>query len=64
MAGLPVGKEIWASGCQRSLRRAVGTVFLPLKGSWEREALFCCQVSGCLPSENVEGSTFSTRVRE
>jgi len=31
---------IKAKGCQRSLRSAAGTVFLPLKGSWERDALF------------------------
>ena len=30
-----------ASGDQRSLRRARGTVFLPLKGSWRRASLFC-----------------------
>lgn len=33
-------KEMVAKGCQRSLRRAGGTVFLPLKGSWRREKLF------------------------
>jgi hypothetical protein len=37
------GKVSVARGVQRSLRRARGMVFLPLKGSWRRDLLFCWQ---------------------
>lgn len=36
-------KEMAQKGCQRSLRRAGGTVFLPLKGIWRSEKLFCAE---------------------
>lgn len=36
----PLGRESVQKGVQWSLRRARGTVFLPLKGSWERALLF------------------------
>ena len=47
------------------MRRAVGTVFLPLKGSWAREALFLQLGQHIALINEVEGDgTFSALVRE
>ena len=47
------------------MRRAAGTVFLPLKGSWAREALFLQLGQHIALINEVEGDgTFSALVRE